>query len=263
MNAVEKLNSKIKEGKHICVGLDSDIPKIPKFLLGEKNPILTFNKKIIDATLEEAAAYKLNFAFYESQGVKGWEALIETVNYLPDDILIIADAKKGDIGNTSAQYARAIFEELKFDAATLNPLMGWDSIKPFADYAGKISFVLGLTSNPSASDFEKLLLSDGQYLFQKIIFKVKQWNVHDNLGLVFGATNTEELQSNFELLRDLPLLLPGVGTQGGSFKDIKKFFFEKSKKDFIVNISRSLIFADVGKDFQKKVADKIKEFNTL
>ncbi len=261
MKAVEKLNVKTKEGKHICVGLDSDISRIPGILLNEKNPVTSFNKKIIDVTKDLAAAYKINFAFYESLGRQGFNALVETVEYLPDDVLIIADAKRGDIGNTSAHYAKAVFDELGFDAVTLHPYMGWDSVAPFAEYGEKLSFILGLTSNPSAGDFEKQILNDGKYLFQKVILKTGEWNKKGNLGVVFGATKLDELKNNFELLRDLPLLLPGVGAQGGSLREIKEFFSSVGKEDYIVNISRSLIFAGGGKDFEKAVELKMKEYH--
>ncbi len=263
MKAIEKLNLKTSEGKHICVGLDSDLEKIPAFLLNEENPIFTFNRVVINATKEQAAAYKINFAFYESCGRMGLEALYKTVEYLPEDILVIADAKRGDIGNTSAQYARAVFDELKFDAVTLHPYMGWDSISPFAEYKKKLSFILGLTSNPSSEDFEKSLLSNGQYLFQKVILKIDEWNINGNLGVVFGATNIEELKSNFDLLQNLPLLLPGVGAQGGDLGEIKSFLSGKCKEDYIVNVSRSLIFAGQGKNFQMEIEKKIKEYNEV
>ncbi len=263
MNALQKLEERTNKGFHICVGLDSDLERIPKFLLGEKNPILSFNERIIEATLDYAAAYKLNFAFYESQGLLGYEALRRTVEILPKDILIIADAKRGDIGNTSAQYAKAIFEELNFDAVTLNPLMGFDSIAPFVEYEERLSFILGLTSNPSSKDFEKLLLADGKFLFQKILLKIGEWNRNNNLGVVFGATNLQELQSNFELLKDLPVLLPGVGAQGGSVEDVKRLFYQNEKRNFIINVSRSLIFAEGGKNFQQAVRQKIEEYNKV
>lgn len=263
MNAQEKLQSRIKKDFHICVGLDSDVNKIPTHLTTKLNPILEFNKSIIDATYEYAAAFKINFAFYENWGIDGIKTLEETINYIPNDILIIADAKRGDIGNTSKKYAESVFEYFKCDSVTLHPYMGIDSISPFLDYSEKISFILGLTSNPSAQDFEKQKLLNGKYLYQEVIEKTNQWNVNKNCGLVFGATNLNELKENIESFNEMPILLPGVGAQGGSLEDVVKTFKLYSKPNYLVNISRALIFADDSEGFTDVVKSKIKEYNQV
>jgi len=236
MNAIVKLKNRIDKGLHICVGLDSDLSKIPAHLNGNSNPILEFNKRIIDATKEYAAAYKLNFAFYEALGEAGLRTMRETLAYMPDEIVSIADAKRGDIGNTCMKYAQAVFDELNFDSITLAPYMGYDSIEPFLNYKDKIHFILGLTSNKSSTDFEKLKLENGKYLYQTVIEKVHSWNKDGNLGVVFGATNIDELNENIDLMKDLFVLLPGVGAQGGSLKGVSDVFNLKGMNNFIINI---------------------------
>ncbi len=253
MKAQDKLILKTKKGFHICVGLDSDLAKIPSNLKNTENPILDFNKAIIDATTENAAAYKINFAFYENWGIPGYETLKATIDYIPEDVLIIADAKRGDIGNTSKKYAESVFGYFKCDSVTLHPYMGFDSIEPFLNYQDKISFILGLTSNPSAQDFEKQKLVNGNYLYQEVIAKTNEWNTSDNCGLVFGATNLEELQNNISSFNDLPILLPGVGAQGGSLEDVVKTFNTNGKPNYLINISRGLIYVDSSENFNIKV----------
>ena len=261
MNAQEKLKERIKKEFHICVGLDSDIKKIPSHLNDKSNPILEFNKSIIDATCEDAAAYKINFAFYENWGIDGFKTLEETIKFIPKDILIIADAKRGDIGNTSKKYAESVFDYFKCDSVTLHPYMGIDSISPFLEYKEKISFILGLTSNPSSQDFEKQKLSNGRFLYQEVINKTNEWNKNNNCGLVFGATNLEELKDNIQSFNEMPILLPGVGAQGGSLEDVVSTFNSLSKSNYLINISRGLIFADDSENFLEVVRAKIKEYN--
>ncbi len=260
MNAIEKLNNRLSENKHICVGLDTDLNKIPKHLLGEDEPILEFNKNVIAATKEHAVAYKLNFAFYEALGSKGFDLIKKTLEYIPSNILTIADAKRGDIGNTCLKYAEAVFDELNFDAITLAPYMGIDSIEPFMNYKNKIHFVLGLTSNSSNIDFEKLKLSNGKYLYQEVISKINSWNEYGNMGVVFGATNLEELISNIELLKSLFVLLPGVGAQGGSLSEIHKIFRSNNLNNHIVNISRGIIYCDTSENYVSKIEQKMKQY---
>ena len=261
MTAQEKLLNKTKNAFHICVGLDSDIKKIPVHLRKEKNAILQFNKAVIDATADEAAAFKINFAFYENWGIEGLKTLEETISYIPKDILIIADAKRGDIGNTSQKYAESIFDHFKSDSITLHPYMGSDSVQPFLDYPDKISFILCLTSNPSANDFEKQKLENGNYLYQEVITKVNSWNAKNNCGLVFGATNPDELKVNIDSFNNMPILLPGVGAQGGSLEDVAKNFLSNNKSNYLVNISRGLIYADDTVDFKSVIQDRIKGYN--
>ncbi len=247
MNALEKLKNRNKKHLHICVGLDTDINKIPKHLLQTDDPIFEFNKAIINETREFAAAYKFNLAFYEAGGTKTIRSLEKSIAEIPSDILTIGDAKRGDIGNTSAMYAKSLFEHFGFDASTLNPLMGYDSLEPFFNYQNKLHFVLGLTSNPGSADFEQLKLSNGNFLYEEIITKVKSWG--KNIGIVFGATNEEQLEKSIDLLRGLPLLIPGVGSQGGSLENIVQILFENNLNDFLINISRSLIYLDKSENF--------------
>lgn len=249
MTALQKLKTINSAGKFICVGLDTDPAKIPSYLFSLKNPVIEFNKKIIEATKDYAAAYKMNFAFYESEGIKGLKNLEETLSFIPDDILTIADGKRGDIGNTSEMYAKSIFDYFKFDAATLNPFMGKDSLDPFIVCKDKLNFILALTSNPGSADFQKLQLKNGKFLFQHVIEKVHSWNEYNNLGLVFGATNFNEFKENLDLLKNLPLLIPGVGAQGGSPEDIAGLLINENNNLFLINVSRGIIFKSKGEDF--------------
>ncbi len=197
-----------------------------------------------------------------ARGKKVLSCLRKQSSYIPNDVLIIGDAKRGDIGNTASKYAEAIFDNLKFDAVTLNPYMGYDSAKPFLDYSDKLSFFLALTSNPGNADFEKQKLADGDYLFQKVIKKIVEWNKFNNCGLVFGATNPQELEDNINLFGKLPILLPGIGTQGGSLEDIINIFKNNFYFSFILNISRALIYADNSSDFAHVTGKKLRSLNS-
>jgi orotidine-5'-phosphate decarboxylase len=261
MSALEKLQKKNQEGKFICIGLDTDLDKIPQHLRSLENPILEFNSEIIRATSDFAAAYKLNFAFYEENGYEGFKTLEKTISIIPDDLLIIGDAKRGDIGNTSKKYAESLYNYFKFDAATINPYMGEDSVQPFLEIPDKLNFILALTSNPGSKDFEKLKLDDGSFLFQEVIRKVNQWNAKRNCGIVFGATNIIELKENLSLIGDLPVLLPGVGAQGGSLEDVIRTFKENHRFDFLINISRGIIYKDNRKTFAETAKEEIAKLN--
>lgn len=263
MNALQKLKEKNLSGKFICVGLDTDEDKIPAHLKALDDPVFEFNKGIIEKTKAYSAAYKLNFAFYERNNLKGLESLVKTISIIPKDILIIADAKRGDIGNTSRMYAKAILENLNFDSITVNPYMGEDSISPFLENPDKLIFILSLTSNAGAEDLEKLKLEDGSYLFQKVITKVHQWNKMNNCGIVFGATKSKELTENIELFGNLPVLLPGIGAQGGSLKDVVLSFKLKDRRDFIINVSRGIIYKSNGKDFADAAKEEIISLNNI
>lgn len=263
MTALEKLNIANNSGKFICVGLDTDINKIPKYLLNIENPILEFNKIIIEKTKDVSAAYKINFAFYETMGAKGFEILKSTIELIPNNILIIGDAKRGDIGNTSEMYAKSLFEYFNCDASTLHPYMGYDSISPFLEYNNKLNFILTLTSNKSSEDFEKQKLENGGYLFQYIIKKVKEWNVNNNCGFVFGATNINELEENIEIIKNNPILLPGIGAQGGSLQEVVKILFNHNVKNFIINSSRGIIFKDNSEKFGEAAKEEIIKMNLL
>jgi len=261
MNALEKLIDQNNEDKFVCVGLDTEFEKLPLHIKSSSNPVLNFNKAIIDATSKYCAAYKINFAFYEKDGPEGLKILLETINYIPSKILIIADAKRGDIGNTSRMYAKSVFEHYNCDAVTLNPLMGWDSLEPFLDYRDRLNFILALTSNKGANDFEKLKLTNGMLLYQQIIGKVKDWNLKNNCGIVFGATNSKELNENINSFGNLPVLIPGIGAQGGSLEDVLKAFVSANRKSFLINVSRGIIYKSSGKDFAEKAKGEILRLN--
>ena len=263
MKSVQKLNSANSAGKFICVGLDTDPLKLPHHLSSFSNPVVEFNRMIIEATKESAAAYKLNLAFYESEGISGLKNLEETLSFIPNDILTIADGKRGDIGNTSNLYARSIYEHFNFDSATLNPYMGKDSLEPFLSYSSKINFILALTSNPGSDDFQKQKLKNGKYLYQYVIDKILDWNKNLNCGLVFGATNINELEENLLAVKDLPLLIPGVGTQGGSLEDITRILFSGNKSSFLINVSRGIIQKSSGEDFAEAAKNELNNLNEI
>jgi len=263
MNAIEKITNRLEKGFHICVGLDSDINKIPEYLRSEENAVLKFNKAIIESTSDIAAAFKINFAFYEKEGSKGMELLSRTLELIPDDVLVIGDAKRGDIGNTSKMYAQSMFEHYNLDASTLSPYMGHDSLSPFIDYSKNIHFILALTSNPGSFDFEKLDLASGKKVYQEVITKVSEWNKSKNLGIVFGATNLEELKENIENFGDLFILLPGVGAQGGDLEGIVKTFKENSNNKYIINVSRALIYADSSEKFAEVSRNVLVNYNAV
>ena len=263
MLAKEKLQNRLNNGYHICVGLDSDIRKIPNHLRNKKNAILEFNKAIISETHDIAAAYKINLAFYEKEGKEGFEALSKTLELIPKDVFIIGDAKRGDIGNTSQMYAESLFEHFKFDSTTLSPYMGYDSIKPFIDFKDNINFILALTSNPGSHDFEKLDLVSGKKVYQEVIHKVNEWNKNKNLGIVFGATNLEELIANINNFGDLYVLLPGVGAQGGDMESIVKTFNDYNIENYLINISRALIYADGTEKFASVSRQILQNYNSI
>lgn len=241
---VEQIN---KKQSYLCVGLDSDIEKLPKHLLGLGDPQFEFNRRIIDATLEHCVAYKINTAFYESMGLKGWQSLEKTINYIPSSHFTIADAKRGDIGNTSTQYAKAFFETLNFDAVTVAPYMGEDSVRPFLEYPGKWAIVLGLTSNAGSADFE-MLTSGSLKVYQHVLKKTATWGNPQNLMYVIGATRHELVSEIRKSFPDHFFLVPGVGAQGGSLDEISRHGMNKDC-GLLVNASRAVIFASSGEDF--------------
>ena len=263
MSAIDKLKIVNKEGKFICVGLDTDHKKIPLHLSTIKNPVVKFNRKIIDATKDSAAAYKLNLAFYESAGIKGLENLEETLSFIPKNLLVIADGKRGDIGNTSRMYAQSIYDHFKFDSATLNPYMGNDSLGPFLEYIDKLNFILVLTSNPGSSDFQKQKLHSGNYLYQEVLQKIRQWNTAKNCGIVFGATNLSDLKDNIQNIDELPLLIPGVGAQGGNLSDTVSALFDNNKNSFLINVSRGIIHKSSGEDFADAARNELIAMNNI
>lgn len=235
---------------YLCIGLDTDIEKIPRHLLAEQDPIFAFNKAIIDATKDLCVSYKINTAFYECLGSRGWESLERTVNYIPDDIFTIADAKRGDIGNTSSQYAKAFFETLHFDAVTVAPYMGADSVKPFLEHQDKWTILLALTSNPGANDFELQQIGE-EYLYEKVIKTSMQWGTANNLMFVIGATRADWFTKIREIAPDHFYLVPGVGAQGGSLRDISQKAMNKDT-GLLVNVSRAVIYASDKEDFAEQ-----------
>ena len=243
-----QLISQIKQKQsYLCVGLDTDITKIPKHLLTEPDPVFSFNKSIIDATKDLCVSYKINTAFYEALGLKGWEAMEKTVHYIGNDHFKIADAKRGDIGNTSAQYAKAFFDTMPFDAITVAPYMGEDSVKPFLEYAGKWAIVLGLTSNKGANDFELQKMGD-EFLYEKVLRSVSNWGTPENLMFVVGATQADEFFNIRKLTPEHFYLVPGVGAQGGSLKDISEKAMNKDC-GILVNASRAIIYSSDKENF--------------
>ena len=235
---------------YLCVGLDSDITKIPAHLLQKEDPVFEFNKAIIDATKDVCVSYKINTAFYESNGLQGWQSMEKTLNYIPKDIFTIADAKRGDIGNTSTQYAKAFFNAMHFDSITVAPYMGKDSVKPFLDFENKWTIVLGLTSNEGAFDFQ-YLKNENQELFKHVIQKVASWGTDENLMFVIGATKTAQLKEVREIIPNHFLLVPGVGAQGGNLEEVSKIGMN-ADVGLLVNASRQIIFASNGEDFAEK-----------
>lgn len=245
----------------LCVGLDTDIKKVPQHLLKSDDPVFDFNKAIIDATADYCIAYKPNLAFYECMGVKGLAAFERTVKYLKENYpnhLIIADAKRGDIGNTSAMYARTYFEEYDIDALTVAPYMGEDSVTPFTAYSGKWTILLALTSNKGSHDFQLTTDQDGEHLFEKIIRKSQAWGTTENLMYVVGATQGEMFKDIRMVAPEHFLLVPGIGAQGGSLQEVCKYGMTKDC-GLIVNSSRGIIYASNGTDFAEKAAASAKE----
>ncbi len=255
----EELFQQIKAKKsYLCVGLDTDLNSIPRHLLKEADPVFAFNRQIIEATLDFAVAYKPNLAFYESQGARGWESLAKTMEYLPADVFTIADAKRGDIGNTSKHYARAFFEQMNFDAITLSPYMGADAVTPYLAYDDKWAILLALTSNESSRDFEQLAVYDDSNffnivpskLYEYVINKSLEWGHSDKLMYVVGATRADELAHIRKLVPDHFLLVPGVGAQGGNLEEVAKNGMN-SQCGLLVNSSRGIIFAGQDEDFAR------------
>ncbi len=273
MNRSQLIQQIRNKKSYLCIGLDTDSTKLPKHLLDKADPVFEFNKAIIDATKDFCVSYKINTAFYESQGMKGWESMEKTLYYIPETHLKIADAKRGDIGNTSSQYAKTFFEVFPFDAITVAPYMGEDSVRPFLEYENKWTIVLGLTSNTGGNDFQQLLVT-GQFqdqtmvphitqgntekrLYEKVLEKVASWGTPDNLMFVIGATRASELENIRSIIPEHFLLVPGVGAQGGSIEAVSKYGMNNDY-GLLVNASRAIIYASTGTDFAN-VASSIAE----
>jgi orotidine-5'-phosphate decarboxylase len=250
----EKLFEQILQKKsYLCIGLDTDPKKLPEHLLDNEDPVFEFNRQIIEATADLCVAYKPNIAFYEAQGPKGWVSLEKTLQHIPQEIFTIADAKRGDIGNTSELYARAFFETMSFDAVTVAPYMGSDSVKPFLVQGGKWVILLALTSNPGSQDFQMLKLSDGseEYLFEQVLRESANWASVGQMMYVVGATQAEYIQRVRAIVPNHFLLVPGVGAQGGSLEEISRLGMNQ-QCGLLVNSSRGIIYASNGKDFAEK-----------
>jgi len=250
----------IKKKSFLCIGLDVDLNKIPQHLLQTEDPIFEFNKAIIDATHHLCVSYKPNTAFYEAYGLKGWKALEKTINYLNKnhpDIFTIADAKRGDIGNTSTMYAKAFFEDLAFDSVTVAPYMGKDSVEPFLAFKDKHTIMLALTSNQGAFDFQTKLV-DGKELYKQVLETSKSWNNSENLMYVVGATKAEYFADIRKIIPNSFLLVPGVGAQGGNLQDVCKYGMSKNI-GLLINSSRGIIYASQNDDFAQAAAAKAKD----
>ena len=244
----------------LCVGLDSDIAKIPAHLLGEDDPVFAFNRAIIDATADVAVAYKPNIAFYESRGVEGWRSLERTMEYLHTnypEIFTIADAKRGDIGNTSRMYAKAFLETLDFDSITVAPYMGEDSVTPFLEYPGKWVILLALTSNKGAFDFQ-FFEEEGEKLYERVLRKSQEWGDASRMMYVVGATKADMLEGIRRIVPDHFLLVPGVGAQGGSLEEVAKYGMN-ARCGLLVNSSRGIIFADHTENFAARAGEEARK----
>ncbi|MBK8492058.1 MAG: orotidine-5'-phosphate decarboxylase [Saprospirales bacterium] len=264
----QELITQIKQKRSfLCVGLDPELERIPTHLHGADDPVFEFNKVIIDATKDLCVAYKPNLAFYESQGSKGWATLEKTLDYIPSDCFTIADAKRGDIGNTSRLYAKAFFETFDFDAITVAPYMGSDSVEPFLEFSGKWVILLGLTSNKGSADFQLQATHNGEPLYAEVLRKAQEWGSPDNLMFVIGATHPSKLAEIREIAPDHFFLVPGVGAQGGDLQAVMRYGMN-ANCGLLVNSSRGIIYAGKGEDFgekaraaaeaiQKEMGDKI------
>src|SRR5687768_1673951 len=259
MNRSELFEQIKKKNSYLCVGLDTDIEKIPEHLRSEKDPIFEFNKQIIDATSDYCVAYKPNTAFYEALGPSGWESLQKTLDYIPNNCFTIADAKRGDIGNTSSLYAKAFFEQMTFDSITVAPYMGEDSVKPFLKFKDKWVILLAHTSNPGASDFQLLESAvSHRKLYEEVILRSQQWASPDQLMFVVGATQTEKIAGIRALAPENFFLVPGIGAQGGDLADVSKFGMNK-QCGLLVNSARAIIYASSENDFAKRAGEEAKK----
>jgi orotidine-5'-phosphate decarboxylase len=248
MNRTELFSNIKKKNSYLCVGLDTDISKIPTHLLNHDDPVFEFNKQIIDATKEYCIAYKPNIAFYEALGPKGWESLQKTLKYIPADCFTIADAKRGDIGNTSSLYAKAYFQQMDFDSITVTPYMGEDSVKPFLEFTNKWVILLVHTSNPGSVDIQQLETRYGKYVYEEVIFASQRWATADQMMYVVGANKADKLGTIRALAPDHFFLVPGIGAQGGDLEAVSKAGMNV-QCGLLVNSSRAIIYASSGKDF--------------
>ena len=257
MTRQELINQINTKHSYLCIGLDTEIEKMPEHLKGMDDPLFEFNKAIIDATAQYCVSYKINLGFYEQYGSKGWESFEKTLAHIPENIFVIADAKRGDIGNSSQKYATAFFENLNVDAVTLSPYMGQDSIEPFLNYPGKWAILLALTSNRGSFDFQMLELGKEQ-LYENVMRTASKWGTSANMMFVIGATHPELFKEIREILPEHFFLVPGVGAQGGSLAEVSEFGMN-SDCGLLVNSSRGIIYAGSGEDFAEAAASKAAE----
>jgi len=262
MNYISKLKKIIKKNKsHLVIGLDSDINKIPDIFLNYKNPVLEFNKMIIDSTKDIVAGYKINTAFYEAEGAKGFDILEKTVKFIPDNLIKICDAKRGDIGNTDEYYARIFFDKMNFDAITINPYLGRDSVQPFLNRKDKFTYILALTSNPGSNDFQKIKAGE-KFLYERIIETSLLWS-SNNVGFVIGANHTDYLDKFTKSNSKIPILIPGIGSQGN---DLNLLLKNLHNKFLLINSSRSIIYSSVKKctnsQFKESVIESVNKLNS-
>ena len=255
MNRQELLYQIKSKRSFLSIGLDTDIKKMPSHLLELEDPIFEFNKQIIDATKDLCVAYKPNIAFYESMGVSGWNSLEKTLDYIPKNIFTIADAKRGDIGNTSNMYARTFFEKMNFDSVTVAPYMGSDSVTPFLDFKDKWAIVLALTSNKGGLDFQKIENKNGKQLFEQVLETSQNWGTDKNMMYVVGATRAEQLSEIRAIIPNHFLLVPGVGAQGGSVEEVAKYGMN-ADCGLLVNSSRGIIYTSSDIDFAEKAREE-------
>lgn len=251
----------MQKKSYLCIGLDTDVRRIPKHLLQYENPVLEFNKQIIAATHDLCVAYKPNIAFYESQGAKGWETLEQTMECIPDEHFTIADAKRGDIGNTSRMYAQAFFEKMNFDAVTIAPYMGEDSVTPFLGFEEKWVILLALTSNLGSQDFQRTAQENGEPLFEKVIRRSQSWANENAMMYVVGATHAEDFKKIRKIAPHHFLLVPGVGKQGGDLKTLSELGMN-DHVGLLVNSSRGIIYAGDGEDFAEKAREAALQLQT-
>jgi len=257
MNKKELCENIKRKKSFLCVGLDTDIKKIPPHLLGDDDPVFAFNRAIIDATADYCFAFKPNLAFYESEGLKGWQSLEKTVRYIKSnypDQFVIADAKRGDIGNTSTMYARTFFEKMDADAVTIAPYMGEDSVTPFLSYEGKWVILLTLTSNRGADDFQLTEDVQGERLFERVLRISQNWGTDENMMYVVGATQGQSFEAVRHIVPDHFLLVPGIGAQGGSLEDVCRYGLN-DRCGLLVNSSRAIIYADLSEQFAEKAGE--------
>ena len=254
MNKQELINQIKLKKSFLCIGLDTDIQKIPEYLSKFDDPVFEFNKQIIDSTKDLCVAYKLNTAFYESNGINGWKSLMKTIEYIPKNIFSIADAKRGDIGNTSKMYAKTFFETMDFDSITVNPYMGSDSVEPFLDFNNKWVILLALTSNKGSEDFQNFSNQSNVKLYQQVIEKSMNWSDDSRIMYVVGATKSNSLKEIRKIIPDHFLLIPGIGAQGGSLDDVVKYGMNKDC-GLLINSSRSIIYAGHGENFAENARE--------